>query len=224
MGTKISVSAVSKSAKDPTAEATFELQASIVVDALTVYLGQSVSATATGLLPNQTYQLVMLSTSFHAFPAGMVDSDSNGSAKTVFVVPGYLGPGMYRADLMHKIDGYPALQVPPPLPVIGYSPDALIGGAPKTTNSGSSPGLVSIPFKNTTTTSLMPVVYAIVYSATKQPLQITSSVVSLPPESTGDALMSFAHLPKGKYTITSFATTSSGHVVSKMFSFPLDLS
>lgn len=221
MGTKLSVEVVTKGAKAANAGAPFELQASITIDTASAYLGQSVHATASGLLPNATYQLVMLSTAFHAFPAGILDSDSKGSGTTTFVVPGYLGPALYRVDLMHKMDGYPTMQLPPPLPVIGYSPDALIAGAPRSAESPARPGVMLIPFTNTTTTTLMPMVYAIIYTTKKQPLQITSSVVSLPPKATRDSLLSFAHLPKGKYAITVFATTGSGHIVSKMFSFPL---
>jgi hypothetical protein len=221
MGTKLPVAVVTKAVKEANAEAPFELQASIKVDVMTAYLGQRVNAAATGLLPNDTYQLVMLSTVFHACPAGILETDANGSGTTVFVIPGYLGPGMYRVDLMHKRDGYPTMQVPPPLPVIGYSPDALVASAPTSVGSPNHPGVVTIPFKNTTTTMLMPMVYAIIYSNKNQPLQITSSAVSLQPESTSEALISFAHLPKGNYTITVFATTTSGFIVSKMFSFPL---
>ncbi|MDA4136537.1 MAG: hypothetical protein OK449_06025 [Thaumarchaeota archaeon] len=223
MGTKLPVEVVTKAAKDGNAEGSFELQASITIDTASAYLGQSVHATAAGLLPNATYQLVMLSTAFHAFPAGILDSDSKGSGATTFVVPGYLGPALYRVDLMHKMDGYPTMQLPPPLPVIGYSPNALIAGAPKSAELPARPGVILIPFRNTTTTTLMPMVYAIIYTTKKQPLQITSSVVSLPPKSTRDSLLSFAHLPKGKYAITVFATTGSGHIVSKMFSFPLTI-
>ena len=223
LGTKLPVSIVAKGAREEIAGAQFELQASIRVDAISAYLGQRVKATATGLLPNDTYQLVMLSSVYHAFPAGILETDGKGSGTTTFVVPGYLGPAMYHVDLMHKRDGYPTMQVPTPLPVIGYSPDALVASAPKSAGATNRPGVVLIPFKNTTTTLLMPMVYAIIYTDKNQPLQITSSAVSLPPESTSDTLISFAHLPKGKYVITAFATTTSGHIVSKMFSFPFTI-
>ena len=223
MGTKLPVRITTKGAKDGDAESQFELQASIKVDLASAYLGQRVNAIANGLLPNDTYQVVMLSTAYHAFPAGIIETNAKGTGTTNFVVPGYLGPAMYHVDLMHKRDGYPTMQIPAPLPVIGYSPDALIASPPKGPDSASRPGVVLIPFKNTTTTLLMPVIYAMIYTDKNQPLQITSSALSLHPQSSSDALISFAHLPKGKYVITVFATTTSGHIVSKMFSFPFTI-
>ena len=223
MGTKFEISAVTKTGKEPEANATFELQAVVSVEAVTAYLGQSVKAAATGLLPNDTYQLVMLSSAYHAFPAGILETDAKGSGKTVFLVPGYLGPGIYRVDLMHKAEGYPSTQNPPPLPILGYSLDALIAGTPKPSTTSPRPGVILIPFTNTTPTLLMPVVYAIIQTSKKRPLQITSSGVSLQPESTGECLLSFAHLPKGEYIISCFAATTSGHIVSKMFNFPLTI-
>lgn len=222
MGTKFEVKVLTKGKKNPEASAVFELQAEITIDALTAYLGQSIKAAAHGLLPNETYQVVMLSTFYHAFPAGILETDAKGSGSTTFVVPGYLGPGIYRVDLMHKAEGYPATQSPPTLPILGYSPNALVAGQPKPSPT-AKPGTLLIPFTNTTPTLLMPVVYAIIQTEKKRPLQITSSVVSLQPESTNEAVISFSHLPKGKYIINCFATTGSGHIVSKVFNFPLTL-
>ncbi|MDA4134687.1 MAG: hypothetical protein OK441_03865 [Thaumarchaeota archaeon] len=222
LGTKVQIEAVSNTKTDNRGTAEFELQASVSSEAPTAYLGDQVTVHGNGLLPNENYQITLISPGYIPYAAGLMDTDAKGSGTTLIVVPDYVGNGRFQLDLLNRREVYRALQQTPPIGILGFSYKSLTAGKPVRSSAGlNCPVRISIPFRNNSAITFLPVVYAIIYNAAGQPIRITSSGVGLKPHSTGDVIFCLATLQKGKYKIGVFAATGTGRVLSKLFTFPL---
>ena len=225
LGSRVSVDAVPRHGnKETAASAEFELQASVSCDSDRAHFGDTVTVHGRGLLPNETYQISLISPGYIPFAAGLMDTGPNGSGTTAITVADYIGAGPFQIDLLNRKEVYRALQKTAPIRILGFSYRSLAAGRPKRSTGGlNCPVRISIPFKNNSSITFLPVVYAIIYNAEEQPIQITSSGAGLQPHSTEDVVFCFANLQKGKYKIGVFATTQTGRVLSKLFSFPLEV-
>ncbi len=222
LGTKIQIEAVPAAREAARGSAQFELQASVSSEAPTAYLGDQVKVQGKGLLPNENYQISLISPGYIPYAAGLLDTDSRGSATTLIVVPDYVGGGRFQIDLLNRKDVYRALQKTAPFGILGFSYKSLTAGRPQRSSAGlNCPVRISIPFRNNSAITFLPVVYAIIYNADGQPIRITSSGAGLTPHSTGEVIFCFANLQKGKYKIGVFAATGTGRVLSRLFTFPL---
>lgn len=222
LGTKVQIEAVSSMKTDARGTAEFELQASVSSEAPTAYLGDQVTVIGKGLLPNENYQISLISPGYIPYAAGLMDTDAKGSGTTLIVVPDYVGGGRFQLDLLNRREVYRALEKTSPIGILGFSYKSLTAGKPVRSSAGlNCPVRISIPFRNNSAITFLPVVYAIVYNVAGQPIRITSSGAGLKPHSTGDVVFCFATLQKGKYKIGVFAATGTGRVLSKLFTFPL---
>jgi hypothetical protein len=222
LGTKITLEAVASTKDDPTARAEFELQASVTSETRAAYLGDQVVVHGRGLLANENYQISLISPGYIPYAAGLMDTGQNGSGRTTIVIPDYVGGGAFQIDLLNRKEVYRALQKPAPFGIMGFSYKSLDAGKPRRSTGGlNCPVQISVPFTNNSSITFLPVVYAIISNADGQPIQITSSGAGLSPHSTTDVTFCLTNLQKGKYRMGIFATTDTGRVLSKLFSFPL---
>jgi hypothetical protein len=222
LGTKVSIDVVTRTQGETTASTEFELQASVTSETQTAYLGDQVVVHGRGLLADENYQITLISPGYIPYAAGLMDSGPNGAGKTTVTIPDYIGAGVFQIDLLNRKGVYRALQKPAPFGVRGFSYRSINAGKPKRSTGGlNCPVQISIPFTNNSSITFLPVVYAIIYNTDGQPIQITSSGAGLPPHSTSDVTFCLTNLQKGRYRMGIFATTGTGRVLSKLFSFPL---
>jgi IPT/TIG domain len=222
LGTKISIDVVTRTKGDATASTEFELQASATSETKTAYLGDQVMVHGRGLLANENYQISLISPGYIPYAAGLMDAGPNGSGKTTIIIPDYVGAGAFQIDLLNRKGVYRALQKTAPFGIMGFSYKSLDAGKPKRSTGGlNCPVQVSIPFRNNSSITFLPVIYAIIYNTDGQPIQITSSGAGLSPHSTSEVTFCLTNLQKGTYRLGVFATTGTGRVLSKLFSFPL---
>lgn len=231
LGTKVAVEAIAGHEKDRDgdgeeeegkARAEFELRASVSSDADEAYLGDEVTVRGKGLLANEGYRISLVSPGYVPYAAGLLDTGPHGSGDSQLIIPDYVGAGLFQVDLLNRKEAYRALHETAPLKILGFSYESLAAGRPKRSTGGPKcPVRLSVPFKNASSIPFLPVVYAIVYDEKGQPLQITSSGAGLQPRSTADVVFCFPNLPRGKYRVGIFATTGTGRVLSRLFTFPL---
>lgn len=222
LGTKVTIGAVSEVGGEATSSAEFELQASVRSEAETAYLGDQVVVHGKGLLTNEVYQVSLISPGYIPYASGIMETGPNGSGTTPIVVPDYIGAGAFKIDLLNRKGAYPALQKSALIRILGFSYESLTAGRPQKSTGGlRCPVRITIPFRNKSSITFLPVVYAIIYNESGQPIQITSSGAGLQPHSSSDVVFCFPNLQKGKYRIGVFATTGTGRVLSKVYTFSL---
>lgn len=229
LGTKVAVEAAAEHGKDDGgkedeegARTEFELRASVSCDSGEAYLGDQVAVHGKGLLANEGYRISLVSPGYVPYAAGLLDTGANGSGDSQLVIPDHVGAGLFQIDLLHRKETYRALQETAPLRILGFSYESLVAGRPKRSTGGPAcPVRLSIPFKNRSSIPFLPVVYAMVYDEKGQPLQITSSGAGLQPRSTAEVVFCFPNLQKGRYRVDVFATTGTGRVISRLFTFSL---
>jgi hypothetical protein len=222
LGTRLSIEAVARAQSGATASAEFELQASVKSETTTAYLGDQVVVHGRGLLANENYQITLISPGYIPFAAGLMDSGPDGAGTAKITIPDYVGGGAFQIDLQNRKGAYRALQKTAPFGIRGFSYRSLEAGKPERSAGGlNCPVRISIPFTNNSSIPFLPVIYAIIYDTSGQPIQITSSGAGLSPNSTSDVTFCLTNLQKGRYRMGVFATTGTGRVLSKLFSFPL---
>ncbi len=222
LGAKVVVEVVPQSQSDARADAEFELQASVSCESRRAYLGDRIVVHGRGLLPNETYQISLISPGYIPFAAGLLDTGQNGSGTTPVSIPDYVGAGIFQIDLLNRKEVYRALQRQVLIRILGFSYKSLVVDKPtRLAGRPNCPVGVSFPFTNKSSIAFMPIVYAIVYNDAGQPIQLTSSGAGIPPQSKVDVPFCFPRLRTGKYKVAVFATTGTGRVLSKLRHFPL---
>jgi hypothetical protein len=202
------------------------LSANAATNTSTVAAGRSVTLTANGLCASQAYNIIFnYATNGVTFTGQTVSAfvtNTVGSGSGVFTVPASTAPGSYVVQLqrLSPTTLLGVLNVPPTLTVTGTS----IGSCNTTsclTLSGSvtkdTKGILTgldATFTNSATSSVTGIVYAVVHNSIGQTVYYTTATVTPSSSGTATAFLVLSGLPAGTYTVTVFATDTSGNAIS----------
>lgn len=208
--------------------AAFELQASASDNATSEPVGHNVVMSAHGLLATTAYNILFnpQSTSgssgliYTGTIVGAILSNSVGAGSATFTVPN-VPTGTYTVELQ-KIGANTneALAVPPTLTVSSVSTSSCsttscmsISGTPSEVTIGANKAVQS-SFTNTSNSPVTAIVYAVVHNANGQTVSYSTATITAAAGSSATAYDVLFGLAPGTYSVTIFATSTSGTAIS----------
>jgi len=202
------------------------LQGSVALNATSVAAGRSVTLSGTGLCPSQAYNVIFnYATNGVTFTGQTVSAfvtNTVGSGSGVFTVPAATIPGSYVVQLqrLSPTTLLGVLNVAPTLVVVGSTVKDCnttscftVSGAITKDTKGSLTGL-DATFTNAATTSVTGIVYAVVHNSIGQTVYYTTATITPPASGTATAFLVLSGLPAGTYSVSVFATDTSGNAIS----------
>jgi len=209
-----------------TGEAAFVLAASAADNMTSAPIGHSVTLTAHALLLGGAYNVLFNpSTSSGGIISGTVVgallANSVGAGVTTFTVPN-VATGAYAIQLQEiGVNTNAALATPPTLTVSSVSTTScntttclVANGSPSQTTVGANKA-VQTSFTNNSNSPVTAIVYAVVHNAAGQ--TVAYSTATIGPVAAGGSATAFDvlfGLAPGTYSVTVFATSTSGTAIS----------
>ncbi len=221
--TMVPVRVSSESGIIPDVEQRFKLNSMAALSTKRASIGYKVTLEAKGLLSDEVYFVTTVQGDNPDVAVAILKAESNGSGRSEFIVPNSIAPGRYKIQIKNRRLNFLTLLHPPTLEIQGYSNSSLTPG--EAVGPVSKPfcgALVTLPFSSELSIQLIATVYIII-SLKGKPVRFSSSALSLLPLGTGEALICFADLEPGSYRATAFAATMTGAILSKMYSFRLEI-
>jgi len=219
-----------------TGVAEFELQASASVNMTSAPSGHNAILSAHGLAASTGYNILFApyacgnSGSICGTVVGAVLTNGQGEGSSTFTVPSTIqtsagsqpvtsGAG-YTVELQAVGSASVALASPPTVTVGSVSSTSCntttcmtVSGTPAQTTQGAYTGVTST-FTNNSNAPVTAFVYAVVHNALGQTVDISTATVTASAGGSATAFNALFGLPPGTYSVTIFATSSSGTAIS----------
>jgi hypothetical protein len=206
-----------------TGVAEFELQASLGLNMSSAPVGHNVIVSAHGLASSTAYNILF---NYQVSAAGIVSgtvvgailSNSVGAGSATITIPN-VPLGTYGVELQTVGKTTDAIASPPSITVGSVSSGScnstscLTASTPAQSQQGSYTGVTST-FTNTSNAPVTAFVYAVVHNALGQTVDISTATVTASAGGSTTAFNALFGLAPGTYSVSIFATSSSGTAIS----------